>query len=78
MRKADYFLIARKLKADIEAPLKLASNGKVKQSTWQQVESDSMYAKQFAIYLGTFLDIPLQQRKEFLILCGLPAASHSL
>jgi len=78
MRKADYFTIARKLKADICAPLKLASTGKIPSETWQRVESEAMYAKQFARYLGQYLDLPLAQRKEFLRLCGMDSEAHNL
>lgn len=78
MRKADYFTIARKIKADIGAPLRLASNGTVPSDTWQRVESDALYAAQFARYLGEHLDLPIGARREFLALCGLDSDARKI
>lgn len=70
MRKKDYYLIARKIRADIRAHFECVGLG-MTNSEYLELRAKSDYATSFGLYLGEHLTLSPNDRAEFLELCGL-------
>lgn len=70
MRKADYFLLAKTLRADIRANYECLGVG-IEQSKYLELRAKSDWSTSMAKYLGEHLQLTKNDRATFLELCGL-------